>query len=206
MENSQKLAAIKDWLGTGSINLFGRQFAGKDTHGQELVSLFNGVLLGGGDIMRNSVIPQHVKDAINAGNLAPTEEYIKIVTPYLSDEKFKGGPLILSAVGRWQGEEKGVIEALEASGHPLKAVIYLEIDESVSYDRWAHSTHASERNHREDETRESLERRLSEFQEKTIPVIDYYRNANILITIDGTLEKSVVFQKIIDRLYAFATR
>lgn len=204
MENLEKVAAIRKWLGTGSINIFGRQFAGKDTHGEELVRLFDGVLLGGGDILRNSVIPEHVKEAMHAGNLVPINDYIAIVTPYLSNEALKNNPLILSAVGRWHGEEEGVIKAVEAAGHPLKAVIYLDIEESVSLERWKNSTHAGERTHRNDETRESLQTRLDEFRDKTLPVIAYYEKANLLIHIDGSLEKRVVLQNIIDALYEFS--
>ena len=150
MEDSQKLSVIREWLGTGSINIFGRPFAGKDTHGRELVTLFNGVLLGGGDILRNSVVPEHVTTLIRAGKLAPTEDYIAIVLPYLSKEEFSDKPLILSSVGRWHGEEDGVLGAAEASGHPVKAVVYLDITEEGVRARWQEKNHVGARGERHD--------------------------------------------------------
>lgn len=206
MENVQKINIVREWLGTGSINIFGRQFAGKDTHGRELVELFNGVLLGAGDIFRNSVIPQHAKDEMHAGRLVPTKDFIDIVLPYLSKDEFNNNSLILSSVGRWHGEEQGVIQAVNSAGHPLKAVIYLDIDESVTYERWQKSLHGGERGDRHDETEESLSMRLAEYREKTLPVIEFYRNDNLLIEVDGTLKKNVVLDNIIDALYTFATR
>lgn len=205
MENAQKLAAIRTWLGTGSINIFGRPFAGKDTHGRELVDFFDGVLLGGGDILRNSVVPEHVTTLIRAGKLAPTEDYIAIVLPYLSKADFKDKPLILSSVGRWHGEEAGVLGAAEAAGHPVKAVIYLAISEDGVRQRWQEKNHVGARGERHDDTAEILETRLAEYREKTLPVIDYYKSTGLLIEIDSSLPKDEVLQIIIDALYARAT-
>jgi len=205
MEDTRKIAAIRTWLGTGSINIFGRPFAGKDTHGRELVTLFEGVLLGGGDILRNSEIPEHVTELIRAGKLAPTEDYIAIVLPYLSREEFADKPLILSSVGRWHGEEEGVLEATDAAGHPIKAVVYLDIDEPAVRARWQAKTHVGERGERHDDTEEILEIRLEEYREKTLPVIDFYRDKGLLIDIDSTASKRAVLNAIIDELYKRAT-
>lgn len=206
MEDTHKLAAIREWLGTGSINIFGRPFAGKDTHGRELVEFFDGVLLGGGDILRNSEVPPHVTELIRAGKLAPTEDYIAIVLPYLSQDQFKQKPLILSSVGRWHGEEEGVLEATEAAGHPVKAVLYLDISEEAVRERWSAKDHVGARGERHDDTEEILEIRLAEYREKTLPVIEYYRNNGLLIDIDSTLDKQTVLQNIIDALYDLATQ
>ena len=206
MKDVQKIAAIKAWLKTGSINIFGRPFAGKDTHGRELASLFGAALLGGGDILRNSIIPDHVKALIRAGKLAPTEDYIRIVLPYLSQDEFAQKPLILSSVGRWHGEEEGVLEATEAAGHPVKAVLYLAISEDGVRERWRAKDQAGERGERHDDTEEILEIRLTEYREKTLPVIDFYRETGLLIDIDSTLDKQAVLDLIIDELYERATR
>lgn len=205
MDTAQKIAVIKEWLGTGSINIFGPPFAGKDTHGRELVTLFGGVLLGGGDILRNSVIPQHVTELISAGKLAPTEDYIRIVLPYLSQDQFADKPLILSSVGRWHGEEPGVLEAAKDANHPIKAVLYLNISEDAIRKRWTQEAHSS-RGERPDDTQEALEIRLGEFRDKTLPVIEFYRQMGLLIEVDSSLDKPVTFELIIDGLYKQATK
>lgn len=206
MEDTQKLTAIRTWLGSGSINIFGRPFAGKDTHGRELVTLFDGALLGGGDILRNSVIPEHVRELIHAGKLAPTEDYINIVLPYLSRAEFAGKPLILSSVGRWHGEEEGVLQATEEAGHPVKAVVYLDISEEAVHERWEKKMHIGERGSRHDDTEEALATRLEEYREKTLPVIEFYKSNGLLIDIDSTLSKKAVLDNIIDALYERATQ
>lgn len=62
------IQTIKQWLGKGAINIFGLPFSGKDTHGHQLAKLFDASIMGGGDILRNSVIPPHVRELIDAGN------------------------------------------------------------------------------------------------------------------------------------------
>lgn len=205
MHDDEKLSTIKKWLGTGSINIFGLPFSGKDTHGNRLAALFGTRLLGGGEILRNSVIPPHVNEFMNKGVLVPTEEYIRIVLPYLASSEFTGVPLILSSVGRWYGEEQGVVEAAVASGHPIKAVIYLHISIRTAYERFNTSQLLGDRD-RNDDGKEKLITRFSEFEEKTIPVIEYYRQSGLLLDIDGDPPIADVQKVIIDKLYDLATR
>lgn len=199
--NSSDISAIATWLGSGSINIFGLPYAGKDTHGLELAEFFNTPpVISGGAILRNSVIPAHVKEQMEAGFLAPTEEFVDIVTPYLSSADFQGKPLILSSVGRWIGEEQGVVKALKASNHPLKAVIFLNIDKATMLQRWEKSQEEQDRGNRADDAAHLIDTRYEEFQTKTLPVIDYYRNQNLLIEIDSRIPKAEVTQIILTEL------
>lgn len=191
---------IKEWLGSGSINLFGLPYAGKDTQGHLLAEEFGGQLLGGGEILRNSVITPAGKAAMEAGELFPTDEYIATVLPYLSKDEFAGKPLILSSVGRWFGEQEGVVQAAEQSGHPLRAVVYLTIDESIIYERWEIASSTNDRAGRADDEREKLAVRLAEFREKTLPVIEFYREKGLLIEVDSSKHVIDVTRDIINAL------
>ena len=201
-----EIQTIKQWLGTGAINIFGLPFSGKDTHGHQLAELFDASIMGGGDILRNSVIPQHVQELIDAGRLAPIEDYIRIVTPYLSREEFAGRPLILSSVGRWHGEEPGVMGAATAAGHPMKAAIYLVVSEVTALERYQASREDEKRGARADDAEHVLATRFDEFAHKTLPVIDFYRKKDMVIEVDGNPPKAEVHQAILRGLYEFATR
>lgn len=194
------LERIRAWLGTGSINIFGRPFAGKDTQGRALVEILGGHLLGGGDILRGSTIPEHVEAALHRGELIPSEDYVDIVLPYLSKQEFQGDSLILSSVGRWIGEESGVIDALKAANHELKAVIYLELDEDTVRSRWEALEQHDNRGGRYDDTAEILEKRLVEYREKTLPVIDAYETLGLLIRLDGNGTPASVTEAILAAL------
>jgi adenylate kinase len=189
---------IRAWLGSGSINIFGLPFSGKDTHGSELARFFGAPMFGGGDILRSDVSPQHVKDIIATGELAPTNDYLAIVLPYLSQDIFVDKPLILSSLGRWYGEEKAVMEAADASGHPMKAVLYLDITAEEAYRRWQ----SAERGRLDDAAEHILEKRFDEFKIKTLPVIEFYRKKNLLIDVDGMPPKDEVTKTIIQKLHA----
>lgn len=180
-----ELQAIRHWLGQGSINIFGMPFAGKDTQGNLLASLLEAELLGGGAILRGSVIPAPTRKIMEAGGLIPTAEYLRIVLPYLSQPDFDGKPLLLSSVGRWAGEEQGVLQATAAAHHPLKAVVLLTVDEQTARQRHAMADH-EHRGRRADDADHIFDTRLSEFYDKTRPVIDAYHRLGLLIEVDGT--------------------
>ena len=53
---------------------------------------------------------------------------------------------------------------------------------------------------RDDDKPETVQKRLTVYHEQTQPLIDYYKNAGILRTVDGTMEMDQVFAAIVDIL------
>ena len=201
--NKNDIQIIKEWLGTGSINIFGRPFSGKDTQGHRLTELFDAKLIGGGDIIRRSN-DMRVKEIVDKGNLAPQTDYLNMILPYLEREEFKGSPLILSSLGRWHGEEEPILAAAKESGHPIKVVITLTIQEDVVQARWLAAQNSSHRGNRRDDDEEHVATRMSEYRNKTIPVLNFYRSRNMLIEVDGTQSPDSVTRDIIQGLLAVA--
>lgn len=200
----KKLQTIKQWLGTGSLNIFGLPFAGKDTHGRELANLLDGELIGGGEVIRSDITPQHMKDHIAAGKLTPTSEYLKLILPYLAQERLKNHPLILSSVGRWFGEHSHVQKAAQTSGHPIKAVLFIDITTEELHKRWEASLHLQDRGKRHDDAEHILETRIQEFQTKTLPVIDYYRQQGLLVSVPGDSTQPETLATILDKLVEYS--
>lgn len=196
---------IKKWLGSGSVNIFGLPFSGKDTHCHKLAEQIDAKVVGGGDILRSKYGPQHIKDHIATGALAPTDEFLNIVLPYLAQKKYADKPLILSSVGRWHGEEPSVIQAAADSGHPIKAVIFLDIDKQEVIKRRELSLNLNDRGARHDDAMESLEKRFQEFETKTLPVVDYYRQVGLLIEVDGKPPIASVSDEIVRQLASKAS-
>lgn len=201
-----KIKTVSNWLGSGSINIFGLPFAGKDTQGRELAHLFNGQLIAGGDILRSYHDQSKIKQLMSTGDLFPTDFYLSIVLPYLSKLEFKSSPLILSSIGRMHGEEPVIIRAALESGHEIKAVVLLRMDESEVWKRFEIAKEVHDRGTRTDDKQEILSNRLDEFRQKTAPVIEYYRGLGLLIEVDDTLPRQQVLEEIIDSLYDLATR
>lgn len=196
---SSKIQKLQRWLGTGSINIFGRPFSGKDTQAKRLAEIFDTISISSGDILRKSD-DAATKEIIDTGRLAPSNSFVKLVLPFISQPELRDKPLILSSIGRWHGEEEAVMSHTEQSNHPMKAVIYLDTPPSSFYDRWAKAKDLGDREERNDDREEYLETRLLEFKQKTLPVLDYYRNLGLLIEVDGTNDKDTVTEDILEAL------
>lgn len=204
MIDPKQISVISDWLGSGSINIFGLPFAGKDDQTGRLQDLFGGVKLGGGDILRASLTPE-IQSYFDQGTLVPSELYVKVVLPYLSKPEFDGKPLLLSSVGRWHGEEEGVMQVLKEARHPLKAVIYLIVSREDALERLHASKDLGDRGARSDDDDTLLLTRFDEFEHKTMPVIDRYRKLGLLIEIDATQSRAEVQTSILTALAQRAT-
>ena len=55
----EKINTIKNWLQTGSINIFGLPMSGKDTQGIRLAEALNAKFLSSGMIIRAAEEEQH---------------------------------------------------------------------------------------------------------------------------------------------------
>ena len=188
---------IKKWLENGSINIFGKPLAGKDSQCKILAELLSGNVLGAGEIFRGSDMPDSVKECMKNGNLVPTQDFIDIVLPFLNQERLMNKPLILSSVGRWHGEEEGVIGAVKSAGHPIKIAIYLDLSDEELLNRLHATEQQAGRADRQEDSKEALKNRLNEFDAKTKPVLEYYKNLELLLTVNGTGTKEQVTNNII---------
>jgi adenylate kinase len=203
--NTQTKTLLLNWLGTGSLNIFGRPFSGKDTQGRILADLLEGALIGGGDILRSHQDPKNIEKVMAEGGIIPSDFYLDMIPPYLSRAEFKDKPLILSAVGRAHGEEPAIMQAADESGHPIKAVILLDISEEEVWQRFDKAQVEHDRGNRNDDNREVLNNRLKKFRERTMPVIEFYRDKGLLVEVNGTFSRDQVTNDIIDSLLKFAS-
>ena len=198
----QNIEIIKEWLGTGSINIFGMPFSGKDTIGARLAETFGGKLLSSGSILRDAQErDEKLREEMNSGALASTDKFRTIVLPYFANEDLKDFPLILSSVGRWEGEERPVMEAAANAGHPIKAAILLNISREEMEKRRKLALESLDRGARGDDlNEEALELRIKEFNEKTLPVLEVYKNEGLLVEVDAKESRDEVFQNTIEAL------
>lgn len=203
-ELSPKIEFIKQWLGTGSINVFGLPMSGKDTIGVKLAEALGGKFLSSGLIIRanEELTNQHYTDK---GDLAPSNVFEDWVLPYFDKPELKDFPLILSSIGRWSGEEDKVMARAEKSGHPTKAVIILNISEADVQARWQNVAVVQDRGNRNDDSSpEVFQNRINEFMKKTAPVILRYRMMGLLVEVRADMDRERVFAETVNRLYDYA--
>ena len=200
-----KIKTIKNWLGTGSINIFGFPMSGKDTQGINLAEALGAKLLSSGIIIRAKEAEIH-KNLTGHGALIPTNVFYEWILPYFYRSDLNDYPLILSSVGRWSGEEDQIISTAKDSGHDLKAVLLLNISEADVENRWTAAKTLGDRGDRKDDKDiETFHTRLEEFRTKTLPVLQHYKTLGLLININGDQSREAVFAEIIDKLYERAT-
>jgi len=188
---------VKSWLGSGSINIFGRPFAGKDTQGRKLADLLEAELVAGGDILRSYHDQVLIKKLMSTGDLFPMDLYLEIVVPFLSRAEISDKGLVLSAVGRLKGEESVIMKATTSSGHPMKAVVLMDLSEDQVWQRLEAAKSLHDRGDRQDDGQEALRNRLKKFNDQTVPVIDFYREKGLLLEVDGSLSRDDVTSEII---------
>jgi len=195
MNDNEETSKIKSWLGTGSINILGLPYSGKDTVGKRLASDLDAEFLSSGDLLR--AVGEEVQES---GKLSPTNIFYDVVLPAFARPELVGKSLVLSSIGRWYGEEKRVIEVANTSEHPIKAVILLKISEDEVTRRWKTSFELGDRDNRSDATEEKIAKRLEEFKNKTLPVVETYRELGLLVEINGEQSRDEVYAEVIKKL------
>ena len=198
-----KLAMIKAWLGTGSLNVFGLPMSGKDTVGERLAKDLGAKFLSSGIIIRAFEAEQN-QNMTGSGQLIPTNTFYDIILPYFSREEMKNDSLILSSVGRWAGEEDKIMEAAKNGGHEIKAVVLLDLTEADVKIRFEASKKLNDRGGRADDANiEIFETRIREFNEKTVPVLNHYDELKLLIRVPADGSRDEVYSSVIDKLVEF---
>lgn len=197
----EKLIAIKNWLGTGSINIFGPPMSGKDTQGVRLAETIGAKFLSSGIIIRAKEAEAH-KNLSGSGALIPTDVFYEWVLPYFSRADIAKYPLILSSVGRWSGEEDSVMASARSANHEIKAAVLLNISEADVENRFEAAKTLGDRGDRaDDKDIETFRNRLNEFRTKTIPVLQHYKELGLLINVNGDQSRDEVFTEIVNKLY-----
>lgn len=203
----EQLKYIKEWLGTGSINIFGLPMSGKDTVGVELAEKLDGKFLSSGIIIR-AMEKATGQNVTGSGALIPQNMFYDWVLPYFEKQELWTFPLILSAIGRWEGEEDQVLSVAKASGHPIRAAVVLNLTEQNAIDRWEAAKLLNDRGLRPDDADpEVFRNRINEYREKTLPVLRHYQELSLLVPVSvDDLSRPQVFAKVVDTLDKFARR
>lgn len=203
---NEQLEKIKAWLGTGCINIFGLPMSGKDTVGINLAECLGGRFLSSGIIVR-AMEQELGQDMSGNGQLIPSNLFYDWVLPYFEKEELKSSALVLSSIGRWGGEEDQVMAVAKAAGHPIKAVVMLQLSEQSAIERWEAAKMLNDRGLRADDADPKVfETRINEYREKTVPVLRHYQELGLLIPVSATGSRDQVFANVVEALANFAER
>lgn len=202
----EQIREIKNWLGIGSINIFGLPMSGKDTVGVRLAEALGAKFLSSGIIIR--AMEQATGNSMSHdGTLIPSNVFFDWVLPYFEREELWKFPLVLSSIGRWAGEEDEVMAVARNSGHSIRAAIELQLSDQDVVGRWEAAKLLGDRGLRADDADpEIFQRRIDEYHEKTLPVLKHYQQLGLLVSVPAALPRDQVYKKVVEALASFAKR
>ena len=161
--------------------IFGRQGAGKGTQAARIVDHYGVIHLSTGDMFRAAVaaeteLGQQVGPIMESGGLVSDELTIAVVRERLAADDIAAQGFVLDGFPRTPTQAAALLDMLGDGG--LHAVIELEVplDEV---------TNRMKARAREDDTDESIAKRLALYDTETVPTIDWFRERGLVVTVDG---------------------
>jgi adenylate kinase len=211
-----------------NILLFGVQASGKGTQADLLAKKFSIPHISTGELFRdidkNSELGKIVYPYINRGDLVPDQFVLQIVTDRLKKDDAQNG-FVLEGFPRHIGQAKQLDQMVH-----IDCAVVIKISDRESLQRilgrrvCSNKTCDSTYNVytmpkpktdgicdkcgsplilREDETEDAVQKRISIYHNETEPVLDFYREKEILIEINGENTIEDVQKELLSKLNKF---
>ncbi len=183
------------------ILLMGPPGAGKGTQAARLIEKYNIPQISTGDMFRAAVKEQtplglEAKKYMDAGQLVPDSVTVGIVKERLAKDDCKKG-FILDGFPRTTAQAVSLDAILKEMGIALDAVVNLNVPSDELVRRISERARLE---NRDDDKPETVQKRLTVYEESTKPLIDYYRNSGIYKDINGLQDVDDVFTDIVNAL------
>lgn len=196
------------------IVLLGPPGAGKGTQAQIIAEKYDLVHVSSGDLFRENLkketaLGKLAQTYISRGDLVPDDVTIAMVRDRLEKPDCVNGAL-LDGFPRTTAQAEALAVMLKELSGAVNLVPYISVAPEILIDRlsgrWTcrvngHVFHekfnppqtsgvcdfdGSELYQRDDDKKETVERRIKVYQEQTAPLIEYYRKNGLLAELDGT--------------------
>lgn len=206
------------------IVMLGAPGAGKGTQAAMICEKYEIPHISTGDIFRSNIkngteLGKKAKAFMDEGKLVPDELTIQLLLDRVAKDDCAKG-YVLDGFPRTIPQAEVLTQALAKSGEKVDFAIDVDVpDENIvhrmsgrrSCPKCGASYHVSfippkkegicdvcgsELIQRDDDKAETVNKRLSVYHEQTQPLIDYYKEAGVLHTVDGTKDAKDVFADI----------
>ena len=184
------------------IVLLGPPGCGKGTQSKLLVENKNFFQLSTGDLLRaatsdnESEVGQKIKQIMQQGGLVPDNFVMDIIVKKVLDLKDQN--IIFDGFPRNIEQAKFLDKSLETIEISLGYVIFFGIDYKILESRIKKRIEQSSgKDLRTDDNLEVLDKRINIYKESTLPIVDYYKNKNILCEIDAMESIEAVYDNIL---------
>ena len=182
--------------------LIGAPGAGKGTQAGRLAERFRITHISSGDLLRQHVkdrtsIGQTIKAYVDAGDLVPDAVVMDMLRKPVVTASESGG-YVLDGFPRTVDQAKAGFEVADALGVAVQAAVHLDVPDEELIRRLLARGRGS------DDTEEVIAHRLQVYQEKTIPLLEYYAGREWMFAVDGTRSPGQVHEDIVTRLRKLA--
>ena len=196
------------------IVMMGPPGAGKGTQAEIISEKLSIPHISSGDLFRENLkndteLGKKARAFMDSGKLVPDDITISMVAERLSRQDCKNGAL-LDGFPRTPFQANELDKILKENGNAINCVPYIKVSDRDLLERltgrWTckaagHIYHekfnppknpgicdidGSPLYQREDDKKETIEKRLAVFHEQTAPLVEYYREKNLLVEVDGT--------------------
>lgn len=207
-----------------NLILLGAPGAGKGTQSKRLVAALRIPQISTGDILRakrkeEGELAQQINQIMVSGQLVSDEIVSAIIEERLQNDDCRDG-FILDGFPRTVGQAEALGSMLERVGREIHHVVLIDVPEEILVERLAgrrvcrqcgqeyHTEFKQPRRagvcdecggelyQRDDDSLETVRRRLVEYTDKTAPLVDYYQRKGVLRKIDGTGEMNAVTARV----------
>ncbi len=190
IENSVRLMKLGEKATkspTLNFVLFGAPGAGKGTHADIIAKRYHLNHISTGDLLRKEVtegteLGKLVKDIMDRGDLVDDSIVETLIEKAIRNDD-QG--LIFDGFPRTVKQADALNRLFEKYGRTLSTVIRIDVDKNELVRRIHERSQISNRS---DDNEATIRHRLEEYEEKTLPLLQYYKNAGILITVNASGE------------------
>ena len=160
--------------------------AGKGTQAARICERFGIPTISTGDIFRANIknetdLGKQVKAIVDAGDYVPDELTNALVTDRLNEADADGG-FLLDGYPRTTDQVRYLDSILAQHGHTLDAVIRLVADQDEIVRRLRQRAVDQGR---VDDSEEAIRHRQEVYQRETAPLLEMYRERDLLVEVDG---------------------
>jgi adenylate kinase len=183
------------------IVLLGAPGSGKGTQGERLAERLGARHVASGELLRAHVDAEsdlgvEVAACLARGDLVPDDVVLAVVCEAVTTACESGG-YILDGFPRTRAQAERAYELARPKNIEAEAAVYLALSDDVARRRLAGRARAGRV---DDADAGVIERRLQLFHANTRPILDFYEDRGILVTVDAVEPVDAVTAAILDSL------
>jgi adenylate kinase len=184
-----------------AIIFIGPQGSGKGTQAKILAKTLGFFYFETGAIARsvageNTPLGQQVKAMVNNGILLPDEIIFQMVKEKLSQTENLTG-VIFDGLPRRLTQAEFLLKTLAELALTHLITLYISLPKDVSIERLLKRAEIEKR---ADDTLEKIQTRLLQYEQETVPVLEFLKSKSTFVEIDGTPDVNLVTTAINEKL------